>query len=484
MAFSLVRSKQSFLTVSSVLFGLLIALLAWIPIPLGSNRPWAWTVLEIWTYLLLAAWAIAWALRAVQVPQPLRLALPAGLLLGAWVGLQAMQVLPLPQAWVAFLSPEAARAHSLAESIGVASGTMTLSTDPSASRASLLRTVAYAGIFVLTLALANSRSRVLLLVRALVYVAVAQAVLAVLLHLWAVQADFFGTKISHGLAASGTYPNRNHFAGYLEMTLAMGIGLLIAGLTDRRAENWKQFARHTLEWFLSPKMVLRLSLCVLVIALTTTHSRMGNTAFFSSLLIAGVIGIALAKNATRNTIVLLTSLVVIDLLIVGSWFGVERLAQRLEQTTAQELRQREDPAAHTFGMIRDYPVFGAGAGTFYVAFEAYRPEAVVDYYDYAHNDYAQFASESGLLGFALLGLFVTLSLLAALRAHWVRRDPLMRGMSFASIMGVTAILIHSAFDFNLQIPANAAYFMVLLALGWISLHHDSGPHQAGPAAGR
>jgi len=27
-------------------------------------------------------------------------------------------------------------------------------------------------------------------------------------------------------------------------------------------------------------------------------------------------------------------------------------------------------------------------------------------------------------------------------------------------------------DFNLQIPANACYFMVLLAFGWIALFHD------------
>ena len=45
----------------------------------------------------------------------------------------------------------------------------------------------------------------------------------------------------------------------------------------------------------------------------------------------------------------------------------------------------------------------------------------------------------------------------------------MRGMSFAAIMGIIAILIHSSVDFNLQIPANAATFMVLLALAWISL---------------
>ena len=140
----------------------------------------------------------------------------------------------------------------------------------------------------------------------------------------------------------------------------------------------------------------------------------------------------------------------------------------------EDVREREDPAVYTLPLIKDYPVFGSGPGTFYVAFPAYRPEKVVNFYDYTHNDYAQFAAETGVVGLGLLGLVVAFSLAAALRAQWVRRDPLMRGMSFASIMGVTAILIHSWVDFNLQIPANAVYFMVLLALGWISLHLDRG----------
>lgn len=233
--------------------------------------------------------------------------------------------------------------------------------------------------------------------------------------------------------------------------------------------------RHAIDWILSPKMVLRLALCILVIALTTTHSRMGNTAFFSSLLVAGAIGIALSRHATRNTVILLASLVAIDLFIVGSWFGVEKLAQRLEQTTAQDVEQREEPSAYTLPLIRDYAWFGSGPGSFHVAFPRYRPPSVLNFYDYTHNDYVQFASESGVLGFLLLGGFVALALSVALAAQWKRRDPLMRGMSFACIMGVTSILIHSWVDFNLQIPANATLFMVLLALGWISLHHDRHP---------
>jgi O-antigen ligase len=437
--------------------------------------------LEVGVYALVALWLLAWGVGRVDAPDPLRRSWPAWILMAAWLALQALHVVPLSASWVAFLSPESARMHALAADLGVVQSTMTLSIDPEASRVSLLKSLAYAGVFFLTLALVTRRSRVLLLARVLVLAAGVNAVYAVSMHLGNVTENYLGTHISHGESASGTYVNRNHFAGYLEMSLALGIGLLIAGLSDRKADTWKKFLRHTLEWILSGKMVLRLGLCILVIALTTTHSRMGNTAFFSSLLVAGVIGIALSRHAPRNTVLLLASLIAIDLFIVGSWFGVEKLAQRLEQTTIGEVEVREEPAAYTMPMIRDYALFGSGPGTFYVTFPRYRPATVLNFYDETHNDYVQFAAESGLGGFALIGAFVLAALGAALLAQWRRRDPLMRGMSFACIMGVTSILIHSWVDFNLQIPANAALFMVLLALGWISLYHDRQPDSA-PAA--
>ena len=448
------------------------ALLVWAPIPLGSNRPWAWGLLEAAAFVLAAGWTALWGLGRVTAPRALRAAWPAFVLLAAWLAIQALHVVPLPAAWVAALSPAAARAHALAADVGAASATTTLSIDPEASRVSLLKSLAYAAIFFLALSLVSRRGRLLALARVLVYAAVIHSVYAVLMHLAGGTEEWFGTLIAHGDSASGTYANRNHFAGYLEMSLALGIGLLIAGLSDRKADTWRKFLRLTLEWVLSPRMVLRLALCVLVIALTTTHSRMGNTAFFTSLVVAGVIGIALSRHATRNTVILLASLVAIDLFIVGSWFGVEKIAQRLEQTTVGDVQAREDPAAYTVPLIRDYAMFGSGPGSFHVAFPRYRPASVLSFYEYTHNDYAQFASESGVPAFALLAGVVALCLAAALAAQWRRRDPLMRGMSFACIMGVVAILIHSWVDFNLQIPANAAYFVLLLALGWISLFLD------------
>jgi len=465
-------SAASRFELDAPLFWGFAALLVWAPIPLGSNRPWAWGFLEAAAFVLAAGWIVLWGLGRVEAPRALRAAWPAFALLAAWLAIQAIHVVPLPAAWVAALSPAAARAHALAADVGAASPAITLSIDPEASRVSLLKSLAYAAVFFLALSLVSRRGRLLALARVLVYAAVLHSVYAVLMHLAGGTEEWFGTLIAHGDSASGTYANRNHFAGYLEMSLALGIGLLIAGLSDRKADTWRKFLRLTLEWVLSPRMVLRLALCVLVIALTTTHSRMGNTAFFGSLIVAGVIGIALSRHATRNTVILLASLIAIDLFIVGSWFGVEKLAQRLEQTTVSDVQVREDPAAYTVALIRDYALFGSGPGTFHVAFPRYRPASVVSFYEYTHNDYAQFASESGVPAFAVLACFAALCLAAALAAQWRRRDPLMRGMSFACIMGVVAILIHSWVDFNLQIPANAAYFILLLALGWISLFLD------------
>ncbi|MGZ5039471.1 MAG: O-antigen ligase family protein [Usitatibacter sp.] len=455
-----------------LVFWALLLLLVWIPIPLGSNRAWAWGVLEAWAFLLLAAWLLLWGTGWVRVSNPLRRSWPAWIVLGAWIALQAVHVVPMPVSWISALSPESARVHSWVADVGIRPDVTTLSVEPNASRVSLLKTLAYAAVFFLVLAVVNRRSRVLMLARALVYSALVFSVYAVLMHLEGAQLDYFGILIRHGDSASGTFVNRNHFAGYLEMTLAVGIGLLIATLSDRSADTWKKFVRQTIEWILSPKMVLRLALCVLVIALTTTHSRMGNTAFFASLLVAGLLGIVLSRYATRNTVLLLASLVAIDLLIVGSWFGVEKLAQRIEQTTVQDVQDREEPAAYSLDLIRNYPVFGSGPGSFYIVYPGYRKEQAMAFFDHAHNDYAEIASDSGVLGLGLLGAFVAMSLGAALLAQWRRRDPLMRGMAFACVMGVTAILIHSWVDFNLQIPSNAVYFMVLLALGWISLHHD------------
>ncbi len=141
----------------------------------------------------------------------------------------------------------------------------------------------------------------------------------------------------------------------------------------------------------------------------------------------------------------------------------------------QNVEERVDPAVYAVKILDDYPLFGTGAGTFYTAFTRYRGHDIDAFYDHVHNDYVQFLAETGVLGLGLIGLFVLAALACAVLAQARRRDPLARGVAFGVVMGVVAIGIHSTVDFNLQIPANAFVFMILLALGWVSLYLNRTP---------
>jgi len=318
----------------------------------------------------------------------------------------------------------------------------------------------------------RSRRRLVWLCYVIVAAGLIQAIYGALMHLSGENVVVLGTPIAHASQASGFFVNRNHLAGMLEMTLAVGVGLMIAQLDDPGPRSWKQFLRDAARVVLSRKGPLRILLVVMVVALVMTRSRMGNTAFFTSLLVAGVIALVLSRYATRSTVIFIASLIVIDVLIIGAWFGVDRTIQRIEQTTAGEMRERVDPAIYAVRILNDYPLFGTGGGTFYNAYPRYRGADILPYYDHVHNDYMQIAAETGIPGLLLLGAIVLLSFFAAVLALSRRRDPLARGVAFGVVMGVTALAIHSTVDFNLQIPANAFIFTLLLALGWLSLFLD------------
>ena len=448
-------------------FWLLAALVLWAPVPLGSNRPWAWSILEIGIFAAGLLWLAGFARRESRIPDAARAAWPAFALLAAWLLLLLLQCVPLPPELVRLLSPRSAELHAAA---GAGDRFITLSLDPHASFVFWLKSCAYAAAFALVLLLVSGRRRLAWLCGAIVATGVAQAFYGSLLHLARIDFDVLGMPIANSAQASGSYVNRNHLAGLLEMTLAVGIGLMIGQLDDRPSRGWRALLRDTATLLLSGKAMLRLLLVIMVVALVMTRSRMGNSAFFSSLLVAGAIGLALSRHAPRGTVLLIASLIAIDVFMIGAWFGVEHTVQRIAETTAQQVEERVEPGMDALKILADYPLFGSGGGTFYTAFTRYRREEIGAFFDHAHNDYAQFLGETGVLGAAIIGSFALAALGCALLAQARRHDPLARGVAFGVVMGVVSIGIHSTVDFNLQIPANAFLFVVLLALGWLSLY--------------
>ena len=416
-------------------------------------------------------WLAGHARHEIAPGAAVRAALPALLLFALWLLFLLAQWTPLPAALVRLLSPQAAELHAAADYLQPRR-LITLSVDPHATFVFWLKSCAYALAFLLTLLLVHSRTRLAWLCVAIVVSGMLQAYYGSVMHLAKMDIDVLGMPIPHSSQASGAYVNRNHLAGLLEISLAVGIGLMIAQLDDRPSRSWRALAQDIAALLISPKAILRLTLVIMVVALVMTRSRMGNTAFFVSLLVAGAVGLALSRHAPRSTVILIASLIVIDILIVGTWFGVERTLKRIEETTVQQVEERVDPAIYAVQIFQDYALFGTGGGTFYTSYTRYRGHDIDAYFDHVHNDYVQFLTETGAIGITLMGLLVLSSLVCAVLAQARRRDPLARGVAFAVVMAVTAIGIHSTVDFNLQIPANAFIFVIVLALGWISLYLD------------
>lgn len=433
------------------LFYIFVGLLVWLPLPKASVHPWALSILVIGSLGLISGWILLQFKNGFKTNDTFRKALPV------------MGLLALSQIWVYLtLNGQLLNLYSASETL-----------DAGRTQHQLLQGLGLLGIFACTLLFVRSRRRIKIVLFAIIISGIAQAVYGSLMTLSDIEYNLFFPKEHYLGVATGTFVNRNHFAGYMELCLAVGIGYMIATLKDD-AVSWRDLGRRILEAFLGTKARVRIGLVIMVAALVMTHSRMGNTAFFASMTLAGIIALALGKRASKSTTVLLTSLIIIDLVVVGTFFGVEKVVDRLENTSMSTVR-RDEVNQYSFPIFEENMYTGTGAGSFYTVFPEHR-EADVGRksFNHTHNDYLQFAIEFGLIGFTPLLLAVVLTFITALRAQWLRRDPLMRGLSFTTIMAIIAFGIHSTVDFNLQIPANAATFMVILALGWISMYHKEG----------
>ncbi len=424
-----------------------LALLFWLPLPLGSNRDWSAALFCLLTALLCGGWSWLQLRKGASANQALRPALPLFVLL---LGVQAWTLVQL------------------------VSG---ISTDSGRSLHYLMLGVGYSLLFLLIVGLFHTRRRLTLLISTLIVSATLQAFYGTLMTLSGIEWLFFVPKESYFGVATGTYVNRNHLAGYLVMTLGLGIGLLLA-LRDGAAFKWTSL----LELLMGPKARLRLGLVIMVIALVMTRSRMGNTAFFASLMMLGALFILLNKEHRLRNSLILASLVVIDVLVISQFFGLDKLKDRLTNTRVENVMEGEQIVAHknelrldvfdyAWEQFRERPISGFGAGSFESSFQQYPGADVPLHYDHSHNDYLQFAIEYGLIGFALLAAFVLLALYHALKALWRRESWYRSGIGFGAAMGILGILIHSSTDFNLQIPANAATFVTLAAIAVLAGHH-------------
>jgi tetratricopeptide (TPR) repeat protein len=162
--------------------------------------------------------------------------------------------------------------------------------------------------------------------------------------------------------------------------------------------------------------------------------------------------------------ILFIALLVACLMFVGtSSRGV--LDQRIQQTVSGvKMEERLMLWRNSLEILRDFPIFGVGLGCWPEIFPKYRSAPWGEgYFREAHNDYAQFAVETGVVGFALLlWLIVGAGLRFRGAAKSLRSD--VAPVYFALFGGMVGMGLHEFVDFSLHMPANAILLILLIGL--------------------
>lgn len=362
------------------------------------------------------------------------------LLIVAVPAVLAVQLAPLPLAVVRALSPARAELDGAASLLAGGSSWVPLSAIPATSLSVLLTGLGCLAVLLLVRELAwRFSARPWLPALPLVLTGFLQAALGLM------QAYSEG---GDGIVR-GTYVNRNHFAGLLEMCLPFPLAWALFALGRNRSRHVSN-ARPVLA-----ACALFSLAAFLLIAVIHSNSRMG---FIASLWSVGLI-LAVAWTARHGTLWRWAALPALLGLCAVAFIQLPTdalISHFAELSGPQEVPSdtRAQVWRETAPLIAAYPFFGCGLGAYESVMARYKTVAPMSTVDFAHNDYLQMLAEGGVTGFVpVLALAVLLVAAAA------RRCGLLPSASsytaLACVGSLSAILLHSFVDFNLHIPANA-----------------------------
>jgi len=329
------------------------------------------------------------------------------------------------------------------------------------ARQELLRVLVYAGIFFAVVNNMHRQETTQILGIALIVLAMLLSVYAVfqfltssddLLSLW----GEFTKPDGYKKRGSATFISPNNLAGYLEMVLPLAIAFTLTGR-------------------FSPVQKIFLGYASLVIfaGISVTISRGGWLASGVSLA-ALLFYLVRQRDYWKRALVVF---VVLAAVFTFFFFRAEMPPNRVERF--DHAIEVEDVRFQIWGpayqMWKDHPWFGVGPAHFDDRFRQYRgpkpeiqarPERV-------HNDYLNTLVDWGLAGaIIVLAAWVIFYVQAFRSWRFVQRSQndlaAKRSNKSAFVLGgsvgLLAILVHSFFDFNMHVPANAILVITIMAL--------------------
>ena len=446
----------------------LIFIVATIPLIFAAVQPHIWSFYAGLVFVLfsLKIWKNGFALPPLQNKLFISL-------IFIFFTFTLFQVLPLPPAVMSLLSP--AQYSVLKKTSGLLSIELpwhAISYVPRAAFAWWLYLLSLCLFFILLKNYLDSTQKIMRITGILAGVALLESLYGLIQALIPSLGVLWASHVTQYLGdARGTYINRNHLAGFIEMVWPIGLGMIfIMAAQWQRVSPLQSRAQNRFKNFLASEnigiqLLFFTGMLIILLALLFSRSRAG----IGGALIGFLSFVSLIHFGHKRLSSIswgLFGLSACFLIFYGSLIGFEELMGRFLEMD-ENAGSRFNIWKDTIAIIKNHPL-GIGLYNYQHVLPVYNESAPLGIkFTHAHNDYLQLLAEAGWPGFLTL---VTAFYVFIGKSIWrIRKfgrgmDPTRFYIGIGALSGLISIAFHSFFDFNLQIPANCLYFVVLLAL--------------------
>lgn len=269
-------------------------------------------------------------------------------------------------------------------------------------------------------------------------------------------------QITNSDDAVGFFANRNHFAALLNCVLVYSIAwMLNIAATPRRVGEYGRW--RTVALIASGAAVV-----TLLAGASMARSRAGAGTTILALLSGALLAVGMRGTASRLTPLRMLAVVVGAGVALGMQYALFRLLERFAIDPLQEARIVF--ARTTYEAISAYFPWGSGLGTFtrvHPLFESADRALMDTYVNRAHNDFIEYALESGICGLALVvaaALLLGGKLIAAWRSDTEGSNDFDVILQRSSGLVLILVAVHSAFDYPLRTSAMMAVMAIAAGL--------------------
>ena len=241
-----------------------------------------------------------------------------------------------------------------------------------------IRLMTLAAVFFIVVNFVDTREKIKRIINIMLAAGTGIALFGILQYLGVIDNSWWG----NARFLSATYVNHNHFAGLMELTIPLSIGMVLS------------------ERGIGKKSVYIYSFLVLSTAFLLSMSRGGWFSLSIAMFFMAVV--VFKKGRARFTLFIAGLLLIVLGAVALNIVDPGLLWRRISSYRELDLAGRLGIWKGTLGIIRHNWFLGTGPGSFIYNFPRYRPAGLNMFVNSAHNDYLQVASEIGIFGLGVM----------------------------------------------------------------------------------